>query len=61
MFGNTLIVIAMICLVLSVIIIINEGIKFLRDRRYKVKWKLPILFFIIYVVLYIPAVILLNL
>lgn len=61
MFGNTLIVIAMICLVLSVIIIINEGIKFLRDRRYKVKWKLPILFFIIYVVFYIPAVILLNL
>lgn len=61
MFGNTLIVIAMICLVLSVIIIINEGIKFLRDRRYKIKWKLPILFFIIYVVLYIPAVILLNL
>lgn len=61
MFGNTLIVIAMICLVLSVIIIINESIKFLRDRRYKVKWKLPILFFIIYVVLYIPAVILLNL
>ncbi|SCU43965.1 Uncharacterised protein [Mammaliicoccus lentus] len=61
MFGNTLIVIAMICLVLSVIIIINEGIKFLRDRRYKVKWKLPILFFIIYVVLYILAVILLNL
>ncbi|MCR1871725.1 hypothetical protein NSA33_00985 [Mammaliicoccus lentus] len=61
MFGNTLIVIAMICLVLSVIIILNEGIKFLRDRRYKIKWKLPILFFIIYIVLYIPAVISLNL
>ena len=61
MFGNTLIVIAMICLVLSVIIILNECIKFLRDRRYKIKWKLPILFFIIYIVLYIPAVISLNL
>ncbi|WP_341637018.1 hypothetical protein [Staphylococcus casei] len=60
MFESILIVVAMACLGISVIIGIGEIIKVLIDRKYRVKWKLVILFFCLYIVFYIPAVILLN-
>lgn len=60
MIESILVVIAMACLWIAVIISIVEIVTVLMDREYKVKWKLVLLFFSLYIIFYIPAVILLN-
>lgn len=60
MYASILIVIAMACLGVSVIIGIGEVIKVLINKQDSMKWKLAILFLGLYIVFFIPAVILIN-
>lgn len=58
--SSVLLLIAMLSLAIAFLTGIYETLSWLRDKDYSPSFKLPILFFLLYVLFYIPTFILIN-
>ncbi|RIO92073.1 hypothetical protein BUZ39_05255 [Staphylococcus haemolyticus] len=58
--SSVLLLIAMLSLAIAFLKGIYETLSWLRDKDYSPNFKLPILFFLLYVLFYIPTFILIN-